>query len=52
MKIEVTIQTPTLPNFVFDDKGTQYDLRKDFTEKELRALCAEWTEKIIERIKK
>lgn len=52
MEIKITIQTPQLPNFVFDERGTQYDLRKDFTEEELRELCVEWVEKIIARIKK
>jgi len=51
MEKKIKIQTPILPNFVYDDKGTQYDLRKDFTREELEELMREWTAKIIARLK-
>lgn len=50
MEKKIKIWPPTLPNFVKDEKGTQYDLRKDFSEKELRALLKEWVERMVARL--
>ncbi len=52
MEKTVKILPPNPPNFVYDNKGSQYDLRKDFSEKELRELLSEWVEQIVARIKK
>lgn len=51
MEKKIKLQIPLFPNFVYDNKGTQYDLRKDFSREELVELLKEWTDKIIERVK-
>lgn len=49
MEKVVKILMPALPNFVYDSKGTQYDLRKDFSRAELETLLKEWADTILAR---